>query len=203
MKVQTTKNQPKNQNPHEQIRKLTLSAMFIALGIVLPFVTEHIHKVGNMLLPMHIPVFLCGLICGWQYGAAVGFVLPLMRSMMFAMPPMIPAAVAMAPELMTYGLVAGLLYGLSRHQCIIALYRSMIIAMLAGRVVWGAARIVLLFSKGTQFTWGIFLSDGFLTAIPGILIQLFLIPAIMLALHKTGLVKFKQRDHDRHTPKTT
>lgn len=199
MKVET----PKNQKIHEQIKKLTLSAMFIALGIVLPFVTGQIPKVGNMLLPMHIPVFLCGLICGWQYGGVVGFVLPLMRSMMFSMPPIFPQATSMALELMTYGLVVGLLYGLSRHQCIIALYRSLIIAMLAGRAVWGLAQIVFLNMQGNAFTWELFLSGAFLTAIPGILIQLLLIPAIMLALHKTGLVKFKRSDHDRHTPKAT
>ena len=56
------------------IKNLTLAAMFLAIGLVLPFLTGQIPRIGNMLLPMHIPVFLCGLICGWQYGGAVGFV---------------------------------------------------------------------------------------------------------------------------------
>lgn len=201
MKVET----PKNQKIHERIRKLTLSAMFIALGIVLPMLTGQLQQIGQMLLPMHIPVFLCGLICGWQYGAVVGFVLPLMRSMMFGMPPIFPNATSMALELMTYGLVAGLLYGLSRHQCIIALYRSLVISMLAGRAVWGVAQIVFLNMQGNAFTWKAFMSGAFLNAIPGIAIQLVLIPALMLALHKTGLVKFKRSDHNhnQHTPKAT
>ena len=199
MKEQMTK----NQKIHEQIKKLTLSAMFIALGIVLPIFTGQLQQVGQMLLPMHIPVFLCGLICGWQYGAVVGFILPLMRSMMFGMPPIFPTATSMALELMTYGLVAGLLYGLSRHQCIIALYRSLVISMLAGRAVWGVAQLIFLNMQGNAFTWKAFMAGAFLNAVPGIAIQLVLIPAIMLALHKTGLVKFKQRDHDRHTPKAT
>ena len=59
-------------------RRLTLSAMFLALGLVLPFLTGQVPQIGNMLLPMHLPVFLCGLLCGWQYGAAVGFALPLL-----------------------------------------------------------------------------------------------------------------------------
>ena len=199
MKEQMTK----NQKIHEQIKKLTLSAMFIALGIVLPIFTGQLQQVGQMLLPMHIPVFLCGLICGWQYGAVVGFVLPLMRSMMFGMPPIFPTATSMALELMTYGLVAGLLYGLSRHQCIIALYRSLVISMLAGRAVWGIAQVIFFNMQGNAFTWKAFMAGAFLNAIPGIAIQLVLIPAIMLALHKTGLVKFKRHDQDRHTPKTT
>lgn len=142
---------------------------------------------------MHLPVFLCGLICGWQYGAAVGFILPLLRSVTFGMPPLFPTAIAMAFELATYGLVAGLLYGRSRWQCVIALYRSLIAAMLAGRIVWGAVQVVLLGLSGSAFTWQMFMSGALLNAIPGIIVQLTLIPAIMVALNRTGLVKFQKR----------
>ncbi|MBD5112479.1 MAG: ECF transporter S component [Ruminococcaceae bacterium] len=176
----------------ETTKKLTLSAMFIAIGILLPFLTGQIPQVGSMMLPMHIPVFLCGLICGWQYGAAVGFILPLLRSVICAAPAMFPMAVSMALELMTYGLVAGLLYGISRHQCIIALYRSMIAAMLGGRVIFGLAMLIFTGIQGNGYTWSAYFASVFLQAIPGIIIQLTLIPAIMLALHKTGLVTFKR-----------
>ena len=81
---------------NDKIKKLTLSAMFLAIGMILPFFTGQIPRIGNMLLPMHIPVLLCGLICGWQYGAAVGLVLPLLRSMTLGMPPLFPTATAMA-----------------------------------------------------------------------------------------------------------
>ncbi len=175
------------------IKNLTLSAMFMAIGIVLPFFTGQIPQVGSMLLPMHIPVFLCGLICGWQYGAAVGFMLPLTRSMLFTMPPLFPNATAMAFELLTYGLVAGLLYSHSRWQCVIALYRSIIAAMLAGRLVWGIVEMILLGISGSAFTWKAFMAGAFLNAVPGILVQLVLIPAIMVALNRTGLVRFKKR----------
>lgn len=104
---------------NKTVKNLTLSAMFMAIGVVLPILTGQIQQIGNMLLPMHLPVFLCGLICGWQYGAAVGFVLPLFRSVTFGMPPLFPTATATAFELATYGLVAGLLYGRSRWQCVI------------------------------------------------------------------------------------
>lgn len=173
---------------------MVLAAMFLALGLVLPFLTGQIPQIGKMLLPMHIPVFLCGLICGWKYGAAVGVIVPIMRSAIFSAPVMFPNAVAMSLELMTYGLVAGLLYGISRHQCIIALYRSMMIAMISGRAVWGAAMVIFLTAGGNKFTWEAFAAGAFLDAIPGIIVQLVLIPAIMLALHKTGLVPFKRHD---------
>ena len=83
----------------KNLKNMTLAALFLALGLVLPFFTGQIPQIGSMLLPMHIPVFLCGLICGWQYGAAVGFVVPLMRSVLFGMPPLFPTATAMAFEL--------------------------------------------------------------------------------------------------------
>lgn len=173
-------------------KNMTLSAMFLAIGIVLPFLTGQIPQIGSMLLPMHIPVMLCGLICGWQYGAVVGFILPLLRSALFGAPVMFPSATAMAFELMTYGLVAGLMYGLSRWQCIVALYRSLIVAMIAGRAVWGVVQVIQLGFTGSEFTWAAFMSGAFLNAIPGIIVQLVLIPAIMAALNRTGLVPYKK-----------
>lgn len=174
-------------------KNITLSAMFMAVGMVLPFLTGQIQQIGNMLLPMHLPVFLCGLICGWQYGAVVGFILPLLRSVIFGMPPLFPTAAAMAFELATYGLVAGLLYGRSRWQCVVALYRSIIVAMLAGRIVWGVVQIVLLGFSGSAFTWQMFMAGALLNSIPGIVMQLILIPAIMVALNRTGLVTFQRK----------
>ena len=170
-------------------KNLALSAMFMAIGFILPFFTGQIPQIGNMLLPMHLPVFLCGLICGWQYGAAVGALLPLMRSVTFGMPPLFPTAAAMALEMAAYGFIAGFVYGRSRWQCIISLYRAIIAAMIGGRIVWGAAQILFLGIGGNAFTWQMFLSGALLKAIPGIIIQLTLIPAIMVALNRTGLVR--------------
>lgn len=98
------------------VMNLTLAAMFLAVGLLLPFLTGQIKQIGNMLLPMHIPVIMCGLICGWKYGFGVGFVMPLMRSMLFGRPIMYPDAIAMAFELATYGLIVGLLYSRSRWK---------------------------------------------------------------------------------------
>ena len=177
---------------HQNVRKLTLSAMFLALGLVLPFLTGQIREIGNMLLPMHIPVLLCGLICGWPWGAAVGLVLPLLRSVTFGMPPLYPTAVAMSLELLTYGLVVGLVWGLVRRQNLGTLYCALLLAMVAGRLVWGGAMVLLLGLQGGAFTWEAFLAGAVLNAVPGILVQLILIPAIMAALDRSGLVPFKK-----------
>ena len=174
------------------IRNMTLAAMFLAVGLVLPLFTGQIQQIGNMLLPMHLPVFLCGLICGWQFGAGVGFILPILRYFIFGMPPIFPIGIAMAFELLTYGLVVGLLYSRSKWQCVVALYRAIIVAMLAGRAVWGAVEVLLLGFSGSRFTWQAFMAGAFFNAIPGIVVQLILMPVIMVALNRTGLVKFRK-----------
>lgn len=171
-------------------KNLTLSAMFLAIGMVLPFLTGQIPQIGNMMLPMHIPVLLCGVICGWKYGAVLGFILPLIRYMVFGMPVLFPTGIAMAFEMLTYGLVIGLVYSLSRWKCIVSLYRALIAAMIAGRLVWAVAQMALLGVSGGAFTMKMFLAGAFFNAVPGIIIQLVLIPAVMVALGRTGMVQF-------------
>lgn len=171
--------------------KLVLSAMFLALGLVLPFLTGQIKEIGNMLLPMHIPVMLCGLVCGWQYGLIVGAIVPIMRSALFGMPVMFPSAIGMAFELATYGFVIGYLFSHAKWKCIKSLYRCLLMAMVCGRVVWGIVQCFLLGLGGNGFTLSMFLSGAILKAVPGIILQLVLIPAVMLILGKTHLVHFK------------
>lgn len=179
---------------HEKTRKLTLSAMFFALGIVLPFWIGQIPAIGKVLLPMHIPVLLCGLIVGWRYGLAVGFLLPIVRGMLFGMPKLFPNGMAMAVELGTYGLVIGLVYGRFKVKTVVTLYQSLITAMIAGRLVWAVAEVVLLGVTGSSFTWQMFVAGAFLNAIPGIVLQLVLIPTVMMALNRANVIKFSQSE---------
>ena len=172
-----------------KLKNLVLSAMFMAIGIVLPFLTGQIKQLGNMLLPMHIPVLLCGLICGAQYGAITGLILPLLRSSLFSMPQMYPTALAMSAELAAYGFFAGFLYSLSKTKSVKDLYKTLVVSMLSGRVVFGIAQLLLLAVKSTEFTFAAFISMAFVSAFPGIVIQFIVIPAIMIALKYT---KYKQ-----------
>lgn len=171
----------------KQTRKLVLSAFFMALGIVLPFLTGQIQQIGNMLLPMHIPVLLCGFICGWQYGLAVGLVTPLLRSVMFGMPPIMPTAAAMAVELAVYGLMTGILYA-KLPKKIPYIYVSLFGAMIAGRAAWGIVSIALYGITGSGFTKKLFLSGALFNAIPGMILQIVLIPVIIIALKKAGVM---------------
>ena len=159
-----------------QIRKLTYSAVCLALCMVLPFLTGQIPQIGSALCPMHIPVLLAGFLCGPWWAMAVGAVAPVLR---FA---------AMCFELATYGLVSGLLYNrLPRNPR--SIYLALIAAMLAGRIVWGCAMVVLLGTGEAAFTWAAFLAGAFVNAIPGIIVHILLIPLIVLALQKAKIAQ--------------
>lgn len=176
-------------------KKMILAALFLALGMVLPFFTGQIPAIGSRLLPMHIPVLLCGFVCGWQYGLTVGLIVPIFRSLIFGMPRMMPTAVAMSFELATYGAVAGFLYtrfsemyvGLSKTKQFI--YISLLVAMIAGRLVWGLVSIPLYGIAGQGFSSAIFVANGFVNAIPGIILQIIVIPVIIMALEHAGVLK--------------
>lgn len=169
-------------------RRLTLCAMLLAIGLFLPFLTGQIQGIGNMLCPMHLPVLIGGLICGPLWGMAVGAVLPLLRSVLFGMPPLMPTAAAMAFELAAYGLFSGLLRR-KLPKTLPMLFVSLVGAMLLGRAVWGMASLPLYGFAAKTFTWQIFVTSGFVNAVPGILLQLLVIPPIVTALERAHLAE--------------
>lgn len=167
----------------KSVARLVVAAMCLALCLVLPFLTGQIREIGSMLCPMHLPVLLCGFLCGWPWGLAVGAVAPLLRSALFGMPPLFPIAVSMAAELAVYGLVTGLLSARLPKK-LGWTYVSLIAAMLLGRVAWGLVRLLLAGLSGGALTWAMFLSGALTTAIPGIIVQLILVPVIVTAVQK-------------------
>ena len=165
------------------VKTLVLAALFLALALVLPFLTGQIPEIGNMLCPMHIPALLCGFFCGWPWALAVGLIAPVLRSITFGMPPMFPAAICMSFELATYGAVSGLLYGrLPRKKS--SIYVALLSAMVAGRLVWGLARFLCTGLDVSAFGLYAFWSGAVATAIPGIIVQILLIPVLVMALEK-------------------
>lgn len=172
-------------------KNIVLSGLFVALGFALPFLTGQISSIGSMLLPMHIPVLLCGFICGWPYGIIVGCITPLFRSVIFGMPPMYPTAVAMAFELAAYGFASGFMYELLHKRSVfksISIYISLIFSMVCGRIIWGAVSFLLYGLRGSAFTWQVFAAGAFINAIPGIIVQIVLIPVIIIALQKAKVL---------------
>lgn len=168
------------------VHKMSISALFLALGLLLP-TAFHIFtpNAGAILLPMHIPVLLCGFICGPIYGALIGIMTPLLSSMLMGMPPLYPTAIAMVFELMTYGWLSGWL--MKRYQ----IYVSLLFTMISGRIVSGLMNLILLSYMGKAYTLELFLGAAIVTAIPGILLQLVLIPS---TLNIIKVVKQKKQE---------
>ncbi len=157
--------------------------MFLALAIVLPFLTGQLQQFGKMLCPMHIPVILCGFFCGPVYALAVGLVAPLLRFALFGMPVIIPTGLAMCFELAAYGFISGLMYKLLPKKKI-NIYISLVVSMLAGRVIWGVASAIIYGAEKMPFGLSAFLAGAFTNALPGIALQLVLIPLLVMTIEK-------------------
>lgn len=168
---------------HQEILKMVLSALFLAMAYVLPFLTGQIPEIGAMLCPMHLPVLLCGFICGAPWGLVVGVSAPLLRAFTLGMPPPFPTAVCMAVELAVYGVVSGLFYRLLPRKRG-SVYAALLLAMIAGRLAWGTAMLVCLGITGSRFTLAAFVSGALTGAIPAIVLQLILVPLIVILLDK-------------------
>lgn len=173
---------------HNKLVKLVLAAFFLTLAYVLPFLTGQIPEIGAMLCPMHIPVLLCGFICGWPFGLAVGLIAPIFRSLTLGMPPLFPTALCMSFELATYGAVSGIMHKLLPRKKIY-IYCSLITAMLAGRLVWGAA-MFLCVGSGGQFGLSAFMSGAVLGSLPGIVLQIVLVPVTVMLLRHPKISHF-------------
>ena len=171
-------------------KKLVTAGLMLALGIILPYATAHgFGMSGNILLPMHIPVLLCGFLCGPLYGLLCGLLLPVTNSLLTGMPALYPMAVIMTCELAMYGVACGFLYKILRRcNPILRTYIALIGAMLLGRIVYGVV-IWLMLISGTD-TSKMSVIGAVVTGLPGIIAQLVLIPAIVSAVSKTQLVPY-------------
>ena len=170
------------------VQQMVMAALCVALCVVLPIAFHAIPDAGSVFLPMHIPVLLCGLICGWPYGLACGLLGPVLSSLLTGMPP----AAYLPPmiiECAVYGAVCGLMLKVLRTgRPTVDLYGALIVAMLAGRVVSGIAK-ALIFSPGMAM--GVWITSSFVTALPGIVIQLVLIPQVVRLLMKISSSRSK------------
>ena len=173
------------------IKKLTLAALFLAISYVLPFLTGQIPEVGSMLCPMHLPTLLCGFILGGRYGAAIGFTAPLFRSLTLGMPPLFPTAVCMSLELCAYGAVAGLMHVIFKRRRAF-IYLSLVTAMIVGRIVYGLSMLICLGLLGEGDTMSAFIAATVSGALPGILLQLVVIPPAVMLLENPRILRLNE-----------
>lgn len=168
---------------HSQTKNLVGTALCIAFGLILPQVF-HLIGAGPVFLPMHIPVLLCGLCFGWPFGLICGALTPLLSSVLTGMPPLYPTGAAMVFELAAYGVLSGLLYRRFQQN----IYLSLVAAMLGGRVVSGLASALFYGMAGKEYGFQIFLTGAFITGLPGIILQILVVPILVIALEKGKVI---------------
>ena len=163
-------------------QQLITASLLVALGLIFPYVTAHAFGIpGNILLPMHIFVLLIGLWCGPYYGVVCGLIIPLMSALLTGMPPFYPMLPIMLGELGTYGLMSGILLHqtkLGKHK--LGVYLALVGAMVSGRLVYGLI-FSLLFLMNPQIK-ALSAMAAFVTGLPGIILQLVIIPPLMRAI---------------------
>ncbi len=174
-----------------QLKKLSVSAMMLALALLLPFLTGQLQAIGKMLTPMHVPILLCGLICGPIHGFAVGIVAAPLRFILFGMPQM-PNVLYMTTELAVYGLFSGLFHQILPKRKF-SLYLSLILSMIGGRVAYALIFIIINLSnaKSLEALTMPIISATILTAWPGMIIQIVLIPTLLIVLEKAKIIPLK------------
>lgn len=158
-------------------KQLTISSMCLALGVILPQAFHVIPNAGNILLPMHIPVLICGFISGPLYGLLVGFLTPLMSHIIFGMPPA-PILIQMLIELSMYGLFTGILSKkIKIKNELLNNYIVLVLSMIIGRVIYGVLNMLIF--KAGSYSLSIWLAAAFVTGLPGIFVQLLIIPLLV------------------------
>ena len=165
--------------------------MMLAIALLLPFLTGQLQAIGQMLTPMHVPVLLCGMICGPIYGVAVGIVAAPLRFILFGMPQM-PNVLYMTAELACYGLLSGLFYQILPKRKI-CLYISLLSSMIGGRIAYAFMFITVNLSnaKSVEALTLPIISATVLTAWPGMIIQIVLIPTLLIVLEKAKIIPLK------------
>lgn len=155
-------------------KKIILSGIFIAFGIILPMIFHTVNMAGPIFLPMHIPVLIAGFLLGPFYGGLVGLITPILSGLMTGMPPIVPVMPIMAFELFAYGTITGFLFEKTNK-----IYISLIVAMIGGRLFAMVGAYIVSITIAPQVSPLMFVFGNLAQAIPGMLIQLICIPILV------------------------
>lgn len=176
-------------NSKSKVRDIVTSALMIALGILLPM-AFHAFGLGSTILPMHIPVLIAGYLLPVHFAIIVGAVTPLLSSILTAMPPIFPIMPYMCFELATYGAVVSLIAKRTLVQKpMLNVYIALIGSMIAGRIVAGVVVWILVqFFSATLPGPVAFITGAVVSGLPGIIIQLVVIPPLIVLLRKARVI---------------
>lgn len=160
-------------------KKIVLSGLFIAFGIIVPMIFHTVNLAGSIFLPMHIPVLIAGFLLGPLYGGIVGALTPILSSFMTGMPPLVPVMPIMVFELCAYGIITGFLFSKIKNT-----YISLLGAMIGGRLFAVVGAFLISLTIAPQVSPLMFVFGSLAKAIPGMLVQIVFIPILVKFMTK-------------------
>lgn len=175
-----------------KIKDLVAAGLLVAAGILMPM-AFHTYKLGGpVFLPMHIPVLLGGFMLSKNLAALVGLLTPFLNFVITSMPSP-PFVFAMMAELATYGLVSSILF----HERKWGIYPALFGAMLSGRLASIVANwLIITGILGMPFNFAKVMTSLFITGLPGIIIQVILIPLIVKLIQSRTALQWQSNSAD-------
>jgi hypothetical protein len=142
---------------------------FVAFAVGAPYICHQFGLAGAVILPMHFAIMVAALVMGLRGGILVALLSPVISFATSGMPP-VTSLIPMTIELATYALVLNL----SARTFKLPLLISLVVTMLSGRAV--SILFASLFLQNVPLSAQAHML--FITAIPGIMIQLALVPLL-------------------------
>ncbi len=156
---------------HLRVRFLTLSALFIALGVVFP-ILFHALGIGSVFLPMFWPIAVGGFFLPILHAMIVGGVTPFLSFELTGMPPMMVLPV-MIPELVTLAFLVSILKRNDR----LGGFWILLFALLGSRIVLFLCAGIL--GKFIGFSGNMVSLAVLLKSLPGCIAMLFFLPIFL------------------------
>lgn len=170
------------------------TAMLCAVAVILASSMHAFMEMGvaNLFSPMHFPILLVGILCGPIYGVIGGAITPIINYLTSGGTFNVQRMVPMMVELAAYGLMTGLLRKVFLKNHVTSKFFAtivLVIAMVVGRALHAIVKTFIVSNGQTFFAalWTYFLAD-FTGTWAGIITQLILIPAILYALLRGGIL---------------
>jgi len=172
-------------NETGRLRHLVLNAMIMALGLTLPM-AFHAVGLGSKFTPMLLPLLLNGFLSPLGWAVLIGGLTPLVSSLTTGMPPLYPpVAVVMSVECMVLAATARFVYCATRGR----VWPAAVAAVVCGRAV--SLSLSWLVASYLDLPQRLSVAASFVQGLPGIALQLSVVPLIVVLIHRRGGLLFE------------
>lgn len=153
-----------------ELRQIPLTALFAALGVVLPPIF-HVFGLGSTFLPMFLPVMLGSMLLSWKFALVLASFAPMTSWLLTGMPPLVPPILPlMVAELILLAIICSVLH-MHLHRSV---WFTLLIAIIMDRLL---LFIMVTFVAGwMNLDPAVFSIALVVSGLPGIVLQLLVIP---------------------------